>query len=77
MPIFEYKCDKCGHVTDFLESASAKGKHPCEKCGAADTQKLLSGFAVGRSTASGPNCESCPSGPCPSEMCGGGMCGMN
>ena len=24
MPIFEYRCNECGHVTEFLEKAGAK-----------------------------------------------------
>ena len=33
MPIFEYKCSKCGHKSEFLEKSSSKNKHVCEKCG--------------------------------------------
>jgi len=32
MPIFEYKCNKCGHKMDFLEKSGSKSKHVCEKC---------------------------------------------
>lgn len=75
MPIFEYKCKQCGHVTEVLQKSSRPGKHACEKCGSADLQKLLSGFAVGRGKSPTP-CESCPSGPCHNDTCGGRMCGM-
>ena len=67
MPIFEYKCKKCGHKTEFLEKSAGKNTHICEKCGSSDTQKLFSGFAVGQSSK-GSN--SCPTGTCPTGTCG-------
>jgi len=66
MPIFEYKCKKCGYKTEFLEKSSIKNKHVCEKCGSSDMQKLFSGFSVGASTKSGSDAgDSCPTGMCP------------
>jgi len=62
MPIFEYKCNKCGHKTEFLEKSSSKDKHVCEKCGSDQMQKLFSGFSVGQSSQAG---DSCPTGTCP------------
>ena len=67
MPIFEYKCNKCGHKTEFLEKSDSKNKHICEKCGSLNTQKLFSGFAVGQSSE-GRN--SCSTGACPTGTCG-------
>jgi len=62
MPIFEYKCNKCGQRTEFLEKSGGKGKHVCEKCGSSDMQKLFSGFSVGQN---GNKNDSCPTGTCP------------
>ncbi|OQY06666.1 MAG: hypothetical protein B6I25_03475 [Planctomycetales bacterium 4572_13] len=62
MPIFEYKCQKCGYKMDFLEKNSAKSKHVCEKCGSSEMQKQFSDFSVGKCKASG---DSCPTGTCP------------
>ena len=64
MPIFEYKCKKCGHVTSFLEKADKRGSHACEKCGSKSTEKLFSTFAAKSDgpSSSGP---SCPTGTCP------------
>ncbi len=62
MPIFEYKCNKCEHKTEFLEKSNSKGKHVCEKCGSSDMQKLFSGFSVGQSNQAN---SSCPTGTCP------------
>lgn len=64
MPIFEYKCKKCGHKTEFLEKGNRKKKHVCEKCGSNDLQKLFSTFSAGSSLTSGSP-DSCPTGTCP------------
>ncbi|UCC96766.1 MAG: zinc ribbon domain-containing protein [Phycisphaerales bacterium] len=74
MPIFEYKCNQCGHTMEFLEKTRTPSKHACEKCGGAHVQKLLSGFAVGRSKAATQACETCPSGPGQTDMCQTGGC---
>jgi len=66
MPIFEYKCEKCGALTEFLESAGSKKKHLCGKCGSKDTKKMLSSFApMVKQRASGGKCDSCPESKCP------------
>ena len=61
MPIFEYRCKKCGHKTEFLEKNAGKSKHVCEKCGSSDMQKVFSSFSVGQSSQ---NSSSCPTGTC-------------
>ena len=33
MPIYEYKCDKCGHLFEVLQTKN-KQSEKCEKCGA-------------------------------------------
>ena len=65
MPLFEYRCQACGHVTEFLEKADTKAKHPCEQCGSKKTDRILSAFAVGKGGASGSAGGSCPTGTCP------------
>ena len=64
MPIFEYRCLKCGHVSSFLEKAGTKGPHLCEKCGSGEVKKILSTFAA-RSSDSSSSGSSCPTGTCP------------
>ena len=64
MPIFEYRCSKCGHVTPFLEEPDSKEVHKCKKCGSEDTQKIFSTFAA-RSGGSSTGSSSCPTGTCP------------
>ncbi|MBW1739034.1 MAG: zinc ribbon domain-containing protein [Deltaproteobacteria bacterium] len=67
MPIFEYKCNKCGAKSEFLEKSSDENKHVCEKCGSSDMQKLFSHFSVGQSGQGG---DSCSTGTCPTGTCG-------
>jgi len=64
MPVFEYRCKKCGHVSSFLEKAGSKGPHVCEKCGSRNTEKLFSTFAA-KSNDSSSSGASCPTGTCP------------
>jgi len=63
MPIFEYRCRKCSHVSSFLEKAGARGPHLCEKCGSDETEKVFSTFAT--QSDSSPSGSSCPTGTCP------------
>lgn len=65
MPLFEYRCKECGHVTEFLEKADTKGQHKCEQCGSTKTDKALSAFAVGKGGSSESAGASCPTGTCP------------
>ena len=60
MPIFEYKCDQCGHVTEVLEKPNARKRHTCAKCGGCKMAKLFSGF--GTSSARGASGGSRPAG---------------
>jgi putative FmdB family regulatory protein len=75
MPIFEYKCNDCGHTMEFLEKQAGKStrlmadKHICEKCKSENLQKLFSGFSVGRSEPPTPGCRTCPGGPYPTGTC--------
>ena len=68
MPLFEYECDDCGHVTTFLEAAGKGGPHACEECGSKKTKKAFSTFAA-HANGSAPErpekCRSCTSGSCP------------
>lgn len=73
MPIFEYKCAKCGHVMEVLQKSLTAEPPVCEKCGGAKLQKLLSGFAVGK-TAPAPACDSCFNSPACGGACSGGTC---
>ena len=64
MPIYEFQCQECGHVTSFLERYSNDAAHVCEKCGSKKTERLFSRFAA-KSAQASQNGGSCPTGTCP------------
>lgn len=45
MPIYEYRCQACGHVFEELTRLSAPAP-ACPKCQSADTARQLSSFAA-------------------------------
>jgi len=47
MPIFEYKCEDCGHVTEVLEKPGARKKRTCGQCGGHKMAKIFSAFGLG------------------------------
>ncbi|MGV8123762.1 MAG: zinc ribbon domain-containing protein [Candidatus Xenobiia bacterium LiM19] len=76
MPIYEYKCPKCGHREELLVKSSDSAPVTCSTCGAAGLERIFSSsFSVsssGRESAgsSGTCCGS--STPCasPKHCCG-------
>ncbi len=47
MPIYEYACNSCSHVTSaFIRRGDAPASVVCEHCGATDTHKVISAIAV-------------------------------
>ncbi len=40
MPLYEYKCAKCGHVFEKIESLSASTTKKCPKCGGKAERQL-------------------------------------
>ena len=66
MPIYEYRCEKCGHVTQFLEKLGGSKEHVCGECGGKDLKKQFSSFsAKAGSSSSSVDSSSCPTGTCP------------
>ena len=68
MPIFEYKCGKCGLVQSFLEKTSKGETHDCPKCNEPNMAKQFSTFSTGSSQPEPqrPACaDGCTSGGCP------------
>ena len=46
MPIYEYKCKKCGHIFEAFQSMGSDGsKLRCPKCNEAGPEKIFSAFA--------------------------------
>ena len=78
MPIYEYRCNQCGEVSEILVLAGSDDEVlACKKCGSSDLEKILSAssftFSNG-SRAPGTTCcgrsERCAAPPCST----GGMC---
>ncbi len=47
MPVYEYRCNSCRRVFSILvRSLSADVNRTCPRCGATDTRRLISRFAV-------------------------------
>ena len=42
MPIYEYRCESCGHQQEFLQKVSDAPHTTCPKCGKPSLSKLLS-----------------------------------
>jgi len=75
MPIYEYECKSCGHVTERLVGSLNEVEKPvCERCGSGRVERKFSTFGVGRSRSE-PACPkrgSCTSGTCPYAQGSGG-----
>jgi putative FmdB family regulatory protein len=42
MPIYEYRCEACGHQEEFLQKVSEPPMAKCPACGKASFSKMLS-----------------------------------
>jgi putative FmdB family regulatory protein len=66
MPIFEYRCDDCGHEFEELESIANRDKpRECPACGAASITRTISTFSARvapESSGSCPSADTCGSG---------------
>ncbi|HIJ39890.1 MAG TPA: zinc ribbon domain-containing protein [Deltaproteobacteria bacterium] len=67
MPIYEFKCGKCGNVYESLcFRSSGEDKGPCPSCGEQEGEKLLSTFSS-VSSGSGHSLGSSASSSCGSH----------
>jgi putative FmdB family regulatory protein len=67
MPIYEYRCGKCGHCFEQIQGAGeAEKKVECPQCGAAKAERMMSSFSCGGGKGIEPGA---PAGGCGS---GGG-----
>jgi putative FmdB family regulatory protein len=67
MPIYEYRCRKCGEDFEFLlQNRKRKPTVTCPKCHSARTQRLMSAFAgkIGNTAGGGASCGSCAATSC-------------
>ncbi|MCX7622891.1 MAG: zinc ribbon domain-containing protein [Thermomicrobium sp.] len=62
MPIYEYRCQRCGYRFEKLVRLS-QGTAPivCPNCGAEETERLLSAFAA-RTSDGGATSSACSTG---------------
>ena len=71
MPIFEYKCGKCGNGFEHLARTASEPAPKCPKCGAARPAKQLSVFSA--SAGAHDHALPCAEGACPTAGgCSGG-----
>ncbi|MCK4835242.1 MAG: zinc ribbon domain-containing protein [Candidatus Aminicenantes bacterium] len=73
MPIYDYKCQKCGQVTEIFQKTMTQKTVSCARCGSTNMEKLLSAPAAilnGRIPSGGTTCcgrdERCDAPPCSS-----------
>jgi putative FmdB family regulatory protein len=53
MPIYEFKCNKCGNIFEHLIFPSdEEDKVICPSCGQRDTSRLMSLFSCGSTSSS-------------------------
>lgn len=76
MPIYEYKCDDCGTVSEILvKNTSKQSEVVCPQCQSGNLDKLIS--APGAVMSKGGQLADMPSMGCPNQdRCGvpGGSC---
>jgi putative FmdB family regulatory protein len=80
MPIYEYKCEKCGMVSEFLVGVTQdKTDIKCKSCGNDKMQKILSRSNVSAGSRGTDECAGCDiDGACCAgnpSCCPHGSCG--
>ena len=46
MPIYDFRCSKCGHKFTLLTGMSERDKVVCQECGAKEVEQLITGCLV-------------------------------
>ena len=64
MPIYDYKCKRCGHRFEQMRAIARRDDAVCPKCGAAVTRVYEGRWAMGPKTSGGGcscggNCSGC------------------
>jgi len=75
MPLFEYRCSRCGDVSEFLEGVTQdKPTQRCRSCGSEALERLPSASVVRRANKLGPQTRKTCCGReerCDTPPCGG------
>jgi len=79
MPIFEFKCVKCGEFVEVLVmgSSSDEDEIVCPKCGAQEFERVLSVTSHNMKDGGGASCKSASTATSPytqTRSCSGGSC---
>jgi putative FmdB family regulatory protein len=63
MPIYEFKCQQCGHVFDkFFRSMSSSPQVECPKCHSTECRKNVTLFGTSSGLGSGASAGCAPTG---------------
>jgi len=68
MPIYEYRCEQCGHQLEAIQKMSDEPLKECPECHAPQLKKLMSGggsFQFKEKSRGGCGEGMCGSGGCP------------
>ena len=69
MPMYEFKCAKCGDVfEELIRNSKDNDDAQCPGCGSHDIERVLSSFSVSTGSSGG----SLPTCGAPGGSCGGG-----
>jgi putative FmdB family regulatory protein len=71
MPIYEFRCEKCGELTELMFTSSEDTQEiRCRHCGAEEMSRVLSTthYAMGRAANT-------PTASATTKSCGSGSCG--
>ncbi|MFN7181071.1 MAG: FmdB family zinc ribbon protein [Planctomycetota bacterium] len=69
MPVYEYRCKKCGKMFEILVFGTPQ-KIKCENCGSKQVKRLLSTFGIGGENKGSTPTTSPSSSGCSSSSCG-------
>lgn len=78
MPLYEYRCQKCGKTYEALARNALAPTDPCPACGSKRVEKLFSSFSTNSSSTTSTALPPCAGGSCglPAQGCCGGGCGF-
>ncbi len=73
MPLFEYRCAKCGSVFEYLVRGGVDKPDACPRCGGRSVERQFSVFSAGKAPT-GYSCSTGDSGGCGTGTCPTGTC---